>query len=648
MPNLFERIFGPRGGGPEPEHLLEAEPSLEVGKGFPKADTGIPHKEQSVPSPISLLTDPEDLEKHFKKLSDKGLRAQLPDIIGDWDKAREQLKAKSFEQLEHLHRIFTEQEKKLPFSVWSYLSGDSLHHARQSNHEILDLIETAQIDKYELRKKKNKVNEELGGSPLSENTPDPMRSDAPPQATLDRCLSRLDAWNKEEKSTSKYQPTDAFQNYLSTNTLRELIENYKAFQANRFPTNFEHKPNFEQLSSFLSVIRSEIVRKIDEERNSLMGSENIQSALSVLFGRETLDEITSLFKRNSSVAQFSGALQFAHTKGITGEGSPILVCDEMADDFHEFHVSGICKQIAPNSSLSKRPLHNSSMFGAYKILADKIAGTPHPSIPRDSKIINVSLGSSPAISLVPFLSELLKTQALIVKTAGNKGLSLDYPVADLPNRMADQAFYDNLPESKRAQLILSGALDAGNVRASYSNRPGKNPHIYNHFLWTLGSKVLSDVSDTKTQEFSGTSMSAPVVTGAAALVHQILGPDSKAEDLNECLVESAEQDFWVHRPKEVPIHIIGPNAPVPPNVSNVIVRRYEPEYWGKGILNIRRALEYAYLKKHNPDLDSKTIRAVLDQNDKRRENEAATKIQNVFRDYRTRKQPPAGGGALSK
>ena len=137
MPNLFERIFGPRGGGPEPEHLLEAEPSLEVGKGFPKADTGIPHKEQSVPSPISLLTDPEDLEKHFKKLSDKGLRAQLPDIIGDWDKAREQLKAKSFEQLEHLHRIFTEQEKKLPFSVWSYLSGDSLHRARQSNHEIL-------------------------------------------------------------------------------------------------------------------------------------------------------------------------------------------------------------------------------------------------------------------------------------------------------------------------------------------------------------------------------------------------------------------------------------------------------------------------------------------------------------------------------
>jgi hypothetical protein len=111
--------------------------------------------------------------------------------------------------------------------------------------------------------------------------------------------------------------------------------------------------------------------------------------------------------------------------------------------------------------------------------------------------------------------------------------------------------------------------------------------------------------------------------------------------VKECLLESADQDFWVHNRQGASIHVMPPTKITQP-MGEEIVAPYDKSMWGKGILNIRRALQYAALKAENPNANPQVIRQHLDRQEAKEANEAAIKIQRLFR-----RKPVAGGGAAA-
>jgi len=411
-------------------------------------------------------------------------------------------------------------------------------------------------------------------------------------------------------------------------SLEGLLDDYENFTIGRgLPGNLASK----DLSILLKAMRSIVWKKI----HSLSGEEKV-----------TYKDRIAKFKIAASTAQFSGALQFAHRLGIAGEGVPILVKEEMdstpkgtligktakvkgdshkvsRSEGHGFHVTGIVQQMAPDA-----PIAVISRGGR---------------IPANTKVINASfgtpsLGAGNTDQTSKNLKTILESGKLVIKASGNDGSPLDLPRLD-PSRYADQNFLTDLPADQKGRMILTGNLEAGNVPAPSSNWPGNNPSLQDHFLWTLGSDVLSLTGIDRVGEMTGTSMSAPVVTGAAALV-QSLCPTFTPEQVKECLLESADRDFWVHKPG-LSIHIVRPDRPVTMGFKTreggpiEVNCPFDKNVWGKGVLNVRRALEYAYLRREY-NLSSDAIREILDF----KEQQAATKIQNLIRS-RARKAPPS-------
>lgn len=125
--------------------------------------------------------------------------------------------------------------------------------------------------------------------------------------------------------------------------------------------------------------------------------------------------------------------------------------------------------------------------------------------PRVS-VINLSLGGDAPLGRDVELAmrRAVGTDKVIVTAAGNSGAS--DPV--WPGRHAREPWANG-------QIIVVGAVDSHNVIASFSNRAGDTARWY---LVAPGTDVLSSLNHDRYGYLSGTSMAAPVVSGAAALL----------------------------------------------------------------------------------------------------------------------------------
>lgn len=269
----------------------------------------------------------------------------------------------------------------------------------------------------------------------------------------------------------------------------------------------------------------------------------------------------------------------AYSHGIAGKGVTIAVLDSgIAAGHREFGGAGKLAQgfnaITGGTDVSDRFGHGThvagiagaardgrGMFGVaweatllpVKVLSDSGNGSV-AALDRGLRyalgkaaIANISLGAGGSYPPAA-LQEAVRGGLLIVAAAGNNGAANP----GWPARFAKEAWANN-------QIIAVGAVDGANRIAAFSNRAGDSAAW---FLVAPGTGILSSYPADQYAAMSGTSMAAPAVSGAAALIKQ-RWPALRADQIATILFVTA---------------------------TDLGAPGIDPVY-GRGLLNVRKALQ---------------------------------------------------------
>lgn len=141
---------------------------------------------------------------------------------------------------------------------------------------------------------------------------------------------------------------------------------------------------------------------------------------------------------------------------------------------------------------------------------------------RGAKIINASWGGAPCVaSLRNAFQELERKGILVVVAAGNDGRDIDsYP-----------EFPASFNLSNQLTIAASSVTD---IMTSWSNSGFQLVH-----LAAPGDRILSTVPGNTTAYMDGTSMAAPFVSGAAALLWSAK-PDATANQIKTAILKSVD------------------------------------------------------------------------------------------------------------
>lgn len=196
---------------------------------------------------------------------------------------------------------------------------------------------------------------------------------------------------------------------------------------------------------------------------------------------------------------------------------------------HGTHVSGIIaadpqygpvEGVAPKAQIIPAQFISNDGSGS---LGDAVLAMQYAAS-RGAKIINASWGGAPCVpSLRNTFVELQNKGILIVVAAGNDGRDIDvYPEYPASFNVATQ--------------ITVAASSMTDFMTSWSNSGFKSVHVA-----APGEHILSTVPGSSAAYMDGTSMAAPFVSGAAALLWSAY-PTATAEQIKSAIMNSVDVD----------------------------------------------------------------------------------------------------------
>jgi hypothetical protein len=143
-----------------------------------------------------------------------------------------------------------------------------------------------------------------------------------------------------------------------------------------------------------------------------------------------------------------------------------------------------------------------------------------------ARVINISLGGPDSSGLVnAAVARAAAAGIVVVMSAGNSGADTG---GENPEGFA-------LSAAAAGNVILAGAVDAAGNIATFSNRAGTGA---NNYLAALGVRVVAPDQTGTLFFWSGTSFSAPVISGAVALLAQAF-PNLTGRQIIDILFASA-------------------------------------------------------------------------------------------------------------
>lgn len=206
--------------------------------------------------------------------------------------------------------------------------------------------------------------------------------------------------------------------------------------------------------------------------------------------------------------------------------SPEATSRPSSDHDHGTHVSGIIladstlgyvQGMAPSAKLIPSSFMDANGSGT---LEDAIKAMGYAAS-RGAKVINASWGGpSCSVALQTAISTLAAQDVLFVTASGNEGVNLDFK-PEYPSAFN----MDN-------QLNVA-ATDSNDLVTSFSNTSFSLVHVS-----APGYQILSTVNGGYAY-MSGTSMAAPYVSGAAALLRGVR-PAAKYKDIKKAIMNSVD------------------------------------------------------------------------------------------------------------
>lgn len=182
--------------------------------------------------------------------------------------------------------------------------------------------------------------------------------------------------------------------------------------------------------------------------------------------------------------------------------------------------------IAPDATLAVMRADHNNCADSCRFNDSAIAAGLDAAVAAGATVINISLGGSSAnATLRNAFARAASAGRVIVVAAGNDGAANVDPLA-----------LAALQSAGGGHVIVAGAADGSGEIASFSNRAGSAEANY---LLAPGEKIRSFDQSGQYLLYSGTSMAAPAITAAVALLAQAF-PDLSAAHIVEILLGSAD------------------------------------------------------------------------------------------------------------